>query len=280
MSEGLYSSKTLVGPWQQQRQIEKDRLEDFLERCRKGQLAIQGMTELYQRFTETTPVKMSTDGCVRFCDSYVLLCPPSKPQYVELGWCNERPQTMLTADYEQCLAAGDMVVRDGNAVTAATCIQPIARSVFQIFSPQALPDDCVVTYGMPVQFRLANTNIGPERVYLASDNASPMSANRMSGHQRVFLTTDKDSFLTHWKIEHQHPDLRMESEGCPVKSDTLVLIKHCRTNAAIAVEDRFTKNLSFGQEYEVSCHTYLDGHRAEKDVNLFSLATIIPPNTS
>ncbi|OON14632.1 hypothetical protein X801_09574, partial [Opisthorchis viverrini] len=141
MSQGVYSSKTLVGPWQQQRQIEKDRLEDFLERCRKGQLAIQGMTELYQRFTEThaqiakvkTAVKMSTDGCVRFCDSYVFLCPPSKPQYVELGWCNERPQTMLTADYEQCLAAGDVVVRDGNGVTASTCIQPVARSVFQIF---------------------------------------------------------------------------------------------------------------------------------------------------
>ncbi|KER20003.1 hypothetical protein T265_11352 [Opisthorchis viverrini] len=256
------------------------------------------LSEIYRN------IKMSTDGCVRFCDSYVFLCPPSKPQYVELGWCNERPQTMLTADYEQCLAAGDVVVRDGNGVTASTCIQPVARSVFQIFSPKALPDDCVVTYGIPIQFRLANTNIGPERVYLASDNASPMSANRMSGHQRVFLTTDKDSFLTHWKIEHQNPDLRMESEGCPVKvssaefaalllfedyfslsiiecpSDTLVLIKHCRTNAAIAVEDRFTKNLSFGQEYEVSCHTYLDGHRAEKDVNLFSLATIIPPNNS
>ncbi|KAF5394696.1 hypothetical protein PHET_10586 [Paragonimus heterotremus] len=153
----------------------------------------------------------------------------------------------------------------------------LSRRSLSLKGPQSLPDGCILTYGLPVQFRLANQNISREPVYLASDNASPMSATRMSGHQRVFLTTDKNSFLTHWRIEHIDPMLRLESEGCPVKSDTLVIIKHWRTNAAIAVEDRFPNNLSFGQEYEVSCHTYLDGHRAEKDVNHFSLSTVVPP---
>ncbi|KAF7260217.1 hypothetical protein EG68_03781 [Paragonimus skrjabini miyazakii] len=272
-----YSSRTLVGPWQQQRQLEQDRLEDFLERCRSGDLAIQKVTKLYQAFMESTPVKMSTDGCVRFCESYALICPTSKPYLVQIGLSNERPQTILAADSEASLAAGEVVVNDGNGVVASTCVQAVARSVFQLYSPHSLPDGCILTYGMPVQFRLANQNISREPVYLASDNASPMSATRMSGHQRVFLTTDKDSFLTHWKIEHIDPMLRLESEGCPVKSDTLVIIKHWRTNAAIAVEDRFSNNLSFGQEYEVSCHTYLDGHRAEKDVNHFSLSTVVPP---
>ncbi|KAA0193339.1 hypothetical protein FBUS_00309 [Fasciolopsis buskii] len=272
-----YSSKTLIGPWLQQRQLEQDRLDDFIERCRTGNLAIQKITRLYHTFMEETPVKMSTDGCVRFCESYGIICPPSRPEYVALGWCNERPQTMLSADCESSMQANEVAVTDGNSVTATTCINAVARTVFQIYSPESLPDGCVVKYGMPVQFRLANPHISSQPIYLASDNATPMSASLNAGHQKVFLTTDKDSFLTHWIIEHKEPTYRLETEGCPVPSDALVVIKHKRTNAAIAVEDRFSKDLSFGREFEVSCHTYLDGHRAEMDCNHFSLATVIPP---
>ncbi|VDP75286.1 unnamed protein product [Echinostoma caproni] len=159
---------------------------------------------------------MSTDGCVRFCDSYGLVCPPSRPEYVALGWSNERPRTMLAADCESSMEAREVLVTDGNAVTASTCIQAVARSVFQVYSPQAVPDGCVVKYGMPVQLRLANPRISNQPVYLASDNATPMSASLKANHQRVFLTTDKDSFLTHWRIEHLDPQLRLETEGCPV----------------------------------------------------------------
>ncbi|CAL8101356.1 unnamed protein product [Calicophoron daubneyi] len=273
-----YSSKTLIGPWLQQRQLEQDRLDDFLERCRKGELAIQKITKLYEAFMEKTPVKMATDGCVRFCDSYGLICPASKEHLVNLGWCRERPQTILSADCEASMEAGEVMVNDGNGVTASTCIQAVARSIFQVYSPEGAADQCVLKYGMPVQFRLANKNISQEPVYLASDNASPMSGSRMACHQPVFLTTDKDSFLTHWIIEHLDPHMRLEAEGCPVPSDKLVLIKHRRTNAALAIEDQYPKDLSFGKEYEVSCHTYLDRTRAEMDVNHFSFATVIPPS--
>ncbi|KAF5402242.1 hypothetical protein PHET_04304 [Paragonimus heterotremus] len=128
-----YSSKTLVGPWQQQRQLEQDRLEDFLEKCRSGDLAIQKMTKLYQAFMESTPVKMSTDGCVRFCESYALICPTSKPHLVQIGLSNERPQTILAVDSEASLAAGEVLVNDGNGVVASTCVQAVARSIFQVY---------------------------------------------------------------------------------------------------------------------------------------------------
>ncbi|VDQ08937.1 unnamed protein product [Trichobilharzia regenti] len=46
--DNTYSSKTLIGQWTEKRKVEQDRIEDFLERCKRENLAIQKMTRLYQ----------------------------------------------------------------------------------------------------------------------------------------------------------------------------------------------------------------------------------------
>ncbi|CAH8854314.1 unnamed protein product [Trichobilharzia szidati] len=220
---------------------------------------------------------MSTDGCVRYGENYGLIFSPSDQNIVQLGWENERPQTMLAAGCQSCLNTVELNIKDGNEVVATVCIQPVARSVFQIISTKCGMTDCVVKYGDIVQFSLANKNISEERLYLASDLVSPLSASSMSGHQKLYLTTNCCSFLTHWKIVCKEPSMRLETEGCPVKSDKYVVIKHVHTNEAIAVEEKYPYNSYFGREYEASCHTYLDGHKCERDLNHISIATIIPP---
>lgn len=60
-----YSSKTLIGPWLQQRQLEQDRLDDFIERCRTGNLAIQKITRLYHTFMEEVSERSDISLCVK-----------------------------------------------------------------------------------------------------------------------------------------------------------------------------------------------------------------------
>ncbi|CAH8478097.1 unnamed protein product [Dicrocoelium dendriticum] len=50
-----------------------------------------------------------------------------------------------------------------------------------------------------------------------------------------------------------------------------IIIKHIRTNKALALEpDHSARNL-FGLDVQISANTYYDSHKAERDVNVWTL---------
>ncbi|XP_018651298.1 hypothetical protein Smp_029790 [Schistosoma mansoni] len=56
-------------------------------------------------------------------------------------------------------------------------------------------------------------------------------------------------------------------------SDQKLLIKHVRSNKALALEPNFTARTLFGQETCLSVRTYYDSHKLERDVNVWMLAS-------
>ncbi|BHF60448.1 hypothetical protein SprV_0100341300 [Sparganum proliferum] len=146
-------------------------------------------------------------------------------------------------------------------------------SLFTSCSPQDCPSECKVTYGVPVQFKLASEAVSDEPMYMASDFINTAGgSNRLSGHRKVFLSANRCAYNTYWKLEHMYPQLRLEMEGQPIYVDRPLIVRHCKTNSALAIEP-FTQNGFFGREYEVSAHDHLDGHRAESNCNFFCLCT-------
>uniref|UniRef100_A0A5K3EIR8 SET domain-containing protein n=1 Tax=Mesocestoides corti TaxID=53468 RepID=A0A5K3EIR8_MESCO len=140
-------------------------------------------------------------------------------------------------------------------------------------SPEVCPKECKVTYGAPVQFLLATEELSDKPLYMASDSLmSTKGVQQKSGHRGVFLSADRCNYNTHWVFQHVDPQIRLEFEGQPVPVNTPVIIRHCKTNSALAIEHKKSWGL-LDFEYEVSSCNHLDGHRAENDTNQICVCT-------
>ncbi|NWR69084.1 CF161 protein, partial [Centropus unirufus] len=113
--------------------------------------------------------------------------------------------------------------------------------------------------------------------YLASDHKSFKRLARKSSLQQVFLT-DELSYLTSWQANFLDPQLRIEYEGLPVPANSKIIITHRHTNQSLAIPRNFWTRSYFGKEHEVICHTYLDCHKAEEDMNYWVIVTGDPSN--
>ncbi|XP_062316648.1 cilia- and flagella-associated protein 161 isoform X2 [Osmerus eperlanus] len=82
----------------------------------------------------------------------------------------------------------------------------------------------------------------------------------------LYLTSDHKTFQKE----------RLEHEGLPVPANAKVMISHCKTNHALAVLGDHILWTPYGREYEVAAQTFLDSHKAERDVNHWLLVTSDP----
>ncbi|VDL94883.1 unnamed protein product [Schistocephalus solidus] len=136
---------------------------------------------------------------------------------VEGNFSLPRPRILVCVDLDSSLIYGKMKFIEGTKIVGTTDLKPMARTVFQIVSPQDCPSECKVTYGSPVQFKLASEAVSDEPMYMASDFINTAGgSNRLSGHRQVFLSANRCAYNTHWKLEHMYPQLRMEMEGRPI----------------------------------------------------------------
>ncbi|KAL5112844.1 hypothetical protein TcWFU_008971 [Taenia crassiceps] len=242
---------------------------ESVKRCAKGQLLIQRMALLEETFLKPIPVAGPRDNHLRFNDRLGLLCPPPLAERVSVNHSRERPPVIIAVDLDDSLIHGPMELSEGVTIVASTMVKPVARSIFQVVSPGACPSECKVIYEAPVQFMLAGEGLSSAPLYMASDIVTSLGAtNPKSGQRRVFMHADKQDYNTLWKFQHIDPQLRLEVEGLPVSVNTRIILRHCKTNSALAIEHSTTSGF-FGREYEVSTCDHLDGHRVENDTNQF-----------
>ena len=127
--------------------------------------------------------------------------------------------------------SGDKVTSNDEAYGCTTTdkqLGPSARSVFTLGRVENDGSDNLVRYGQKLRFEGTPYLIG-KKVYLHSCQISPLAFARFSRNQEVCVVT-KPIYNTAWKIQHINPNLRVQSEGQPVRANDQVIIEHCATS--------------------------------------------------
>jgi len=250
-----YCASVRVGNWNEDIQLEEDTLKDFLEKREKGQLLTQQSASLTNAVSAKVDVSVARDGKVHFGDTVMVVNPAPKD--------GSRGDMALSMS-----VAGD---KAGTAGVSASCnTSPTARNTFVIMSCDGTANGETLTYGQP--FYLCTTN---GKMFLFSDRATFQKSAKKSRHNAVSLTAEP-SHCTKWQIKPKDPKYRMELEYSPVLANEISIFTHMKTNSNLNLEADFTMRSQFGRENEVSCHTDLDSHRAEKDTNHWRLTMSVP----
>uniref|UniRef100_A0A8C5DRB8 Uncharacterized protein n=1 Tax=Gouania willdenowi TaxID=441366 RepID=A0A8C5DRB8_GOUWI len=224
----------------------QDAMKEYLEKKERGELCAQRVDLLKQNILEPVTLSMSKDGGLHFGDVVML---------VNVGSENRECSTVsINADLNSLRTNPSPGIRAPCGVAATRSVHPCTRTAFIISS-----------------FTFYLFFFSPQ-LYLTSDLRSFQKCAKKSRLQEVNLD-DGVSFLSWWKVEHVDPQQRLESEGLPVPANMKVVIKHRKTNQALAVLGDHILRTMYGKEYEVKAHTFLDSHRAEQDNNHWILCT-------
>jgi len=255
-----FNAQVLVGNWYEDRVLEEDVIKDFLDRKNNGTLLIQ--KHLDQTRAEAQPINLSTstDGCLHFGDVVQLRCDGSNPMKVSSIAKPARKDCYITGDFVRSTGQ-DYIATGGSAYDQ---ISP--KTVFVIRSVDGTADGSVLKFGQP--FALSSYD---GKYYLHSS----IRSYDKSAHKSRLQETQFQSLYNHecdWVATCVNPTFRMEVEGRPVPANEKILILHMRTNKALAVFPDFKNSASF----EIVCHTFLDSHKSEEDVNHWRLATNVP----
>uniref|UniRef100_A0A8C5YBY8 Cilia and flagella associated protein 161 n=1 Tax=Microcebus murinus TaxID=30608 RepID=A0A8C5YBY8_MICMU len=243
--------------WNEDIYLEEERLKDFIRKRDEGELLIQRSRRLKKtllRPTRTLPCPK--DGYVHYSDK-VMLVNPDYP---------EKEADVMTPDEIHAHLCG------------TSYPVPVSRNTFTILSMDGNNTRRVLRYGQ--DFCLGIT-AGSENkmLYLSSDHRTFLKSAQRSWLQEVYLT-DEVSYRSCWQAALPDPQLRLESEGCPVPANARVIITHSHTNRRLAAHRHLFLRTYFGKEAEVAAHTHLDPHRVEKPRNHWMLVTGNPRGDS
>ena len=72
---------------------------------------------------------------------------------------------------------------------------------------------------------------------------------------------------TVWHVQCYDPQFRLEAEGQPVAANAPLLLVSSATNQALALTRQHYVRSEYGVEYETTCHTHLNAHKAEGPEN-------------
>ncbi|XP_073706749.1 cilia- and flagella-associated protein 161 isoform X2 [Garra rufa] len=164
-------------------------------------------------------------------------------------------------------------------VGGAHNMTPCVRNAFIITSVDGTSDGEVLRYDQ--SFALRTTAGFAGELFLTSDHRTFLKCAKKSRLQELSLVEEFD-FLCWWKVIYFDPQERLENEGYPVEVNSTVLISHCKTNQCLAALGNHILWTPFGKEYELTAHTFLDSHKAERDNNhwLFFMAQPANQNQS
>uniref|UniRef100_A0A8C8SQF2 Cilia and flagella associated protein 161 n=1 Tax=Pelusios castaneus TaxID=367368 RepID=A0A8C8SQF2_9SAUR len=268
-----YGAGVRIANWNEDTYLEEDLLKDFLYKREKGDLLIQKSQRLKNNFLQQMQLSVSKDGFIHFGDTVMLLSPENNKSPME-------NYPAVCGNLTLAVNPDDVTVHSADSlqvpcgVSAVKSVNPVGRNTFRILSVEGNSMGEPIRFGQ--NFGLGTTGgFTDQMLYLASDHKSFLRFAKKSYLQQVFLT-DELSYLTCWQATFLDPQLRLEYEGFPVPANTKVLITHCHTNRGLAVPRNYWIRSYFGKEYEVTCHTYLDSHKAEEDKNYWIIVTANP----
>ncbi|XP_047451275.1 cilia- and flagella-associated protein 161 [Mugil cephalus] len=254
-----------IGNWNEDLRLEEDTMKEHLEKKERGELAAQKVDFLRENILRQVNLSVSSDGALRFGDVVML---------VNMGGENrKRSAVSINADVNGLTKIPSPGIQAPCGISAGGGIQPCTRTAFIITSVDGSPEGSMLHFEQ--SFALKTTSGFARGLYLASDLRNFQKFAKKSRLQEVNLE-DSCSFVTWWKLVHYDPQERLEYEGQPAPANVKVLIIHCKTNQALAVLGDHTLWTTYGKEYEVTAHTFLDSHKAEQDNNHWILCTSDP----
>ncbi|CAC5412269.1 Cilia- and flagella-associated protein 161 [Mytilus coruscus] len=274
MSVRTYNPSVRVGNWNEDIQLEEDTLKDFLERREKGELLYQKRSKLQQTLFNRLELSISRDGLVHFGDKVNLRCPGARDKTKFFAHVEPRADCQLAVSpaIQRILEAKRL---EGPCNTAGSKeLGANLRNTFVITSADGTPCGQPLRYGQ--KFFLCTLDNEGGSLFVSSDRATTGKSAPKSRHQDVTFVSEP-SFLTEFQILHFNPQLRLEYEGIAVPANTKIIFNHKYTNQNLAVEEEFSMRTPYGtREYEISCNTYLDSHRADKEVNHWMIIMGVP----
>uniref|UniRef100_A0A8C7FR82 Cilia and flagella associated protein 161 n=1 Tax=Oncorhynchus kisutch TaxID=8019 RepID=A0A8C7FR82_ONCKI len=246
-----YRPDVRVGNWREDVTLEEDTLKDFLDRKERGELMVQKTGFLKQNILKQVSLSVSVGGAVCFGDVVMLV-----------NVCGDN--SCSVSIYADLTNLGE-----GPCPGTHTCFLTL-RCVSSVDgSAEGEP----LRYNQ--SFALRTTSGFAGGLYLTSDHKTFQKCAKKSRLQEVIME-HQANFLSWWKVLHNDPHERLEHEGLPVPANSKVLISHCKTNQALAVLGQHILWTPYGKEYEVTAHTFLDSHKAERDINHWLLVTADP----
>ncbi|XP_030282572.1 cilia- and flagella-associated protein 161 isoform X2 [Sparus aurata] len=265
MAKMAYRASVKIGNWTEDLRLDEDAKKEFLEKKERGELAAQKVDFLKQNMLSPVDLTVTNDGKLHFGDVVILVNMGG-----EKRGCSA---VSINADVNGLTKTPSPGLQAPCGISAGRAIQPCTRTAFIITSVDGSPDRSTLHFEQ--SFALKTTSGFARGLYLTSDRQSFQKCAKKSRLQEVNLEA-VSSFLSWWKIVHFDPQERLEYEGQPVPANVKVLIVHCKTNQALAALGDHVLWTTYGKEYEVTAHTFLDSHKVEQNNNHWMLCTSEP----
>ncbi|XP_076590274.1 cilia- and flagella-associated protein 161 isoform X1 [Chaetodon auriga] len=260
-----YRANVRIGNWNEDLRLTEDAKKEYLEKKEKGELTTQRVDFLKQNILRPVNLTVTSDGRLHFGDVVIL---------VNMGGENRECSVVsINADINSLTKTPSPGIQAPCGVSAGRVVQACTRTAFIITSVDGSPEGSTLHFEQ--SFALKTTSGFARGLYLTSDLQSFQKCAKKSRLQEVNLDVDS-CFLSWWKIVHFDPQERLEYEDQPVPANVKVLIIHCKTNQALAALGDQVLWTTYGKEYEVTAHTFLDSHKAEQDNNHWILCTSDP----
>ncbi|XP_075944848.1 cilia- and flagella-associated protein 161 [Anarhichas minor] len=255
-----YSYKVKTGNWFEDVLCEDAKKDP--EKKERGELVAQKVDFLKQNILRPVNLTVTDDGRLHFGNVVTL---------VNMGGEKRACSAVsINADINSVRRSPSPGIQAPCEVSAGKGIQCCVRTAFIITSVDGSPEGSTLHFEQ--SFALKTTSGFAGGLYLTSDIKTFEKCAKKSRLQEVTLD-DSGSFTSWWKIVYFEPQERLEYEGQPVPANVRVLIKHCKTNQALAVLGQHVIWTPYGNEYELTAHTFLNSCRGEQDNNHWILCT-------
>ncbi|XP_061677712.1 cilia- and flagella-associated protein 161 isoform X2 [Syngnathoides biaculeatus] len=256
-----YRTNVKIGNWNEEQHLEEHVRSNYLYKREKGELTAQRVDFLKHNILSPVELSVTTDDALHFGDVVML---------VNIGTDGECFALGINAYIEHMTKVPSPGIKGPCGVSAGRNIQACVRTAFIITSVDGTPEGATLHYEQ--SFALKTTSGFAGDLYLTSDVQTFRKSALRSRLQEVSLD-ESESFPAWWKVVHFDPQERLEHEGLPVPANVNVVLFHCKTNQALAVLEHLILGTIYGNEYEVTAHTFLDTHRAEKSNNHWIMCT-------
>ncbi|KPP66299.1 hypothetical protein Z043_115209 [Scleropages formosus] len=261
-----YSPAVRVGNWCEDVFMEEEMLKDFLDKRNRGELTMQKTDFVKENVLRKVDLSVTTDGWLRFGDVVMLVNPGTDRG----DWQSTRDPVAVCMSVDPGTVQSRLSVQAPCPLTGTQDLEPCVRTAFVVTSVDGTPVGEPLRYSQ--SFALRTTQGFGGQLYLVSDHRTFLRCANRSRLQQVSLT-DEESFLTWWQVVYLDPQERLENERLPVPANTKVLVVHCKTNQCLAVLGNHSMWTIYGKEYEVTAHTFLDSHKAEREMNHWIFVT-------
>ncbi|XP_029650670.1 cilia- and flagella-associated protein 161-like [Octopus sinensis] len=269
--KNVYTPPVRLGNWYEDVVLEEETIKDFLHKKSQNELLMQKTAFVKEKLLQPVELSVVSDGYVRFGNT-VQIKNLGDPSRIYFG--KPRADCVLSANCDTDLVFNGGLLVPPCKVTGSRQTSPCLQNSFIITSGNESDDGQMLHYNQTFYLRIPDQIGG--HLYLQSDRFDFSKCSQRARHQQVFLS-DQTMYLAKWRVLYFNQLLRLEHDYHPVCANKIVIINHVYTNQNLNVEDT-SRLLSteYNADYEITAHTLLDEHKAEKEQNLWLITTREP----